>query len=61
MAESEDIMEINKEAFKIAMQQTKRQNNLEEQIAIEWYGCSYDELDYDDRELVTFEAADRMH
>ena len=46
--------------FQVAMERTKRQNALEDEIAKEWYGCTFDELDYDDKEMVTYEAADRM-
>ena len=33
---------------------------MEEKIARDWYGCSYDELDEDERGEVTFEVAERM-
>lgn len=46
--------------LEIAMANTKKQNSLEDKIAMEWYGCTWDELDYDDKELVTNEAMDRM-
>lgn len=46
--------------FQVAMEHTKRQNALEDEIAKEWYGCTFDELDYDDKEMVAYEAADRM-
>ena len=42
------------------MNQTKRQNSLEDEIAKEWYGCLFEELDYDEKELVQYEAIDRM-
>lgn len=32
---------------------------MEEKLAREWYGCSYDELNEDERGEVTFEAAER--
>ena len=44
----------------VSMEGTKRQNALEDEIAKEWYGCTFDELDYDDKEMVACEAADRM-
>ena len=46
--------------FQVAMEHTKRRNALEDGIAKEWYGCTFDELDYDDKEMVTYEAADRI-
>lgn len=47
--------------FKQAIEAANCINNMEELIAKEWYGCSYDELDYDDKELVTNEAYDRIN
>ena len=47
-------------AWQLAMEQTKKQNDLEEQIAQEWFGKSFEELDYDDKEMVSYEAIDRM-
>lgn len=46
--------------YKIAMENTQKQNNLEDEISMERYGCTWDELDYDDKELVSFEAIDRI-
>ena len=46
--------------IKQAMDATRSINNMEDKIAKEWYGCTYDELDYDDREGVTYEAYDRL-
>ena len=46
--------------MQIAITNTKKQNKLEDKIATEWFGCTWDELDYDDKELVTWEALDRM-
>ena len=46
--------------FQVAMERTNRQNALEDEIAKEWYGCTFDELDYDDKEMVACEAIDRM-
>lgn len=54
-------MAVNKELYRIAVEATNRQNMLEDRIAMEWYGCSFDELDYDDREEVTLEALDRLN
>lgn len=52
-------MSIDKELINQALKSTSKQNALEDKIAMEWYGCSFDELDYDDKELVTWEAVDR--
>lgn len=46
---------------KIAMEQTRKQISLEEKIAKEWYGKSYDELDEDEKLEVGYEAIDRMN
>lgn len=46
--------------MQIAMEEMQRQNSMEDKIAKEWYGCTWDELDYDDKELVTHEALDRL-
>lgn len=53
-------MVVNKELFKEAAKATNRHNALEDKIAYEWYGCPYDELEYDDKELVGWEAMDRL-
>ena len=42
------------------MEKTKLQNSMEDKLAKEWYGCTWEELDYDDKELVTCEVLDRM-
>lgn len=54
-------MTINKQLLNQALRSTENQNALENEIAMEWYGCSFDELDYDDREEVTWEALDRLN
>jgi hypothetical protein len=51
---------ISKELMNQAMKNAMKQNALEDKIAMEWYGCSFDELGYDDKELVAWEAQDRM-
>lgn len=54
-------MSINKkECWKQALQATNRINAMEDKVAKEWYGCTWNELDYDERELVTYEAYDRL-
>lgn len=54
-------MKINdKEYWKQALQATNRINAMEDKIAKEWYGCIWNELDYDEKELVTHEAYDRL-
>ena len=45
----------------ITIKSTKRINAMEDKIAREWYGCSWNELEYDDKELVTNEAYDRLN
>lgn len=50
----------NPDLMKQAMNSTRRINSMEDKIAMEWYGCKWDDLDYDDRELVTLEAYDRL-
>ncbi len=57
--EKEEDMNIDKELMNQALKSTSKQNVLEDKIAMELYGCSFDELDYDDKELVTWEAVDR--
>ena len=44
----------------IALYETHSLNLLEDSIAQEWYGCSYDELGEDERCEVTYEALDRF-
>ena len=52
---------MNNEYLRIAIAQTKKRNDLEEQIAQQWYGKPYDELDEDERTEVGYEAIDRMN
>ena len=49
------------EYMRIAQEETNRINAMEDQVAKEWYGCTWDELDYDDKELCTYEAYDRLN
>ena len=48
------------EYMRIAQEETNRINAMEDKVAKEWYGCTWDELDYDDKELCTYEAYDRL-
>ena len=52
---------MNNELFRQSMESTKRINAMEDKIAKEWYGCSWNELEYDVKELVTNEAYDRLN
>ena len=49
------------EYMRIAQEETNRINAMEDKVAKEWYGCKWDELDYDDKELCTYEAYDRLN
>lgn len=49
------------EYMRIALEETNRINAMEDRVAKEWYGCTWDELDYDDKELCTCEAYDRLN
>ena len=52
----------NKDGYvKIAREATNRINAMEDKVAKELYGCTWDELDYDDRESCTYEAYDRLN
>lgn len=52
---------MNNELIRQSIKSTKRINAMEDKIAKEWYGCSWDELEYDDKEFVTNEAYDRLN
>ena len=52
---------MNNELIRQSIKSTKRINAMEDKIAKEWYGCSWDELEYDDKELVTNEVYDRLN
>ena len=52
---------MNNELIRQSIKSTKRINAIEDKIAKEWYGCKWDELDYDDKEIVTNEAYDRLN
>ena len=49
------------EYMRIAQEETNRINAMEDKVAKEWYGCTWDELDYDDKELCANEAYDRLN
>ena len=53
-------MKDNNVYSKMAQEATNRINAMEDKVAKEWYGCTWDKLDYDDRELCTYEAYDRL-
>ena len=46
------------ELLKVALHNTKKQNTLENELSVKWYGIPFDKLDDDDKELIQFEAAD---
>ena len=52
---------MDNELIRQSIKSTKRINAMEDKIAKEWYGCSWNELEYDDKELVTNEAYDRLN
>ena len=54
-------MKDNNVYSKMAQEATNRINAMEDKVAKEWYGCTWDELDYDDKELCTQEAYDRLN
>ena len=47
---------LNNCYFKQAMKLTKTQNDLEDKLALEEYGVKWDELEYDEKEEITFKA-----
>ena len=49
------------EYMRIAQEETNRINAMEDKVAKELYGCTWDKLDYDDKELCTYEAYDRLN
>ena len=54
-------MKNNDVYVKMAQEATNRINSMEGKVAKEWYGWTWDELDYDDKELCTYEAYDRLN
>ena len=54
-------MKDNNVYSKMAKEETNRINDIENKVAKELYGCTWDELDYDDREICTYEAYDRLN
>lgn len=49
---------LSKAEEKAISQRVKEMNDLEDKIALERFGVTYEELDYDDKELVTWEMQD---
>ena len=54
-------MKDNNVYSKMAQEATNRINAMEDKVAKEWYGCTCDELDEDERTEVTYEAYDRLN
>ena len=54
-------MKDNNVYSKIAQKATNRINAMENKVAKEWYGCTWDKLDEDERTEVTYEAYDRLN
>ena len=52
---------MNNELIRQSIKSTKRINAMEDKIAKEWYGCSWNELEYDDKELATYEVYGRLN
>ena len=47
-------MKNEKELLEKALEETKKQNQLEDRLALERYGVKYDKLEYDEKEEITF-------
>ena len=54
-------MKDNNVYSKMAQEATNRINAMEDKVAKELYGCTWDELDEDERTEVTYEAYDRLN
>ena len=54
-------MKNNDVYVKMAQESTNRINAMEDKVAKEWYGCTWNELDEDERTEVTYEAYDRLN
>jgi len=53
-------IKMSNQYWEQAMEMTEKMNNLDDEIAMEWYGVPYDELGYDERDEVFYEMEDRM-
>lgn len=51
---------MNESLLKEIRSNVNKRNNLEERLSYEMFGCSFNELDYDEKEEVIFEAEDRI-
>ena len=54
-------MKDNNVYLKMTKEATNRINVMEDKVAKELYGCTWDELDEDERTEVTYEAYDRLN
>ena len=54
-------MKDNNVYLKMAQEATNRINDIENKLAKELYGCTWYELDEDERTEVTYEAYDRLN
>ena len=54
-------MNNNDVYVKMAQEATNRINAMEDKVVKEWYVCTRDELDEDERTEVTYEAYDRLN
>lgn len=53
-------MELNSSLLEESLRETKKLNSLEDKLAMEIFGCWYEDLDYDDRDYVTCLAYERL-
>ena len=54
-------MKNNDSYIKMTQEATNRINAMENKVAKELYGCTWNELDEDERTEVTYEAYDRLN
>ena len=51
-------MKIDKKLLRHVMQEVKKQNSLEDELALKNHGVRWDELEYDEKEEISIMAMD---
>lgn len=51
-------MKIDKKLLRHVMQEVKKQNSLEDELALKNHGVGWDELEYDEKEEISIMAMD---
>lgn len=54
------MKQYKKACWNIAKKRSNKLNEMEDKLAMEWYGCKFEELDEDERGEISFEVHDML-